>query len=243
MNKKPKTYIYFIIDRSGSMKNTEKSVISDYNEQVQQQKQYSKDQDLLVSLITFNGSIFEHVWNQDINSLVELTAKDYSPNGSTAMFDAIGYCINTIEDRDDPNVAFLFYIISDGQENASVKFSAKDLKNKINACKETGRWTFTYMGFSENYLKEIANSTGIEISNCAVWSNSNVEEADHGLLQKRNLSNKYFAARSAGVVENTCFYSDDVQVCADFTTVDKKVNSNVDLSCLDLDELKNKLKI
>ena len=59
-NKNPKTHVAIVLDKSGSMGDTKDATISGYNEHVQQLKKNAQDgQEILVSLVTFNGEVFE----------------------------------------------------------------------------------------------------------------------------------------------------------------------------------------
>lgn len=217
----PKTYVAFVIDKSGSMLSIREQVIRDYNEQVQQAKENAKDQEILACLVTFNGAVFEHTWLEDVNNMEEITTESYVPNGGTAMIDGIGYTIkklqDTVEDKDEDHVAFLINIISDGEENASRHYDSATLRTMISACQETKRWTFAYMGCSESYLKEVAKSTNIPISNMAVWDSSNTVSASHGLASKNLRSRSYYSKRAMNVTDVDSYYSDNVACCADFT--------------------------
>ena len=72
-----KTYICLILDKSGSMEKSKKQTIESFNEQIQQIKS-DDDQDSFFSLITFNGKVFEHCWNENTNSVEELNDENYT---------------------------------------------------------------------------------------------------------------------------------------------------------------------
>ena len=221
---RPKTYIAFVIDKSGSMAGTEAQVVSDFNEQIQQAKENAKDQDISVSLVTFNGSVFEHIWLEDVANVEEITRESYRADGGTAMRDAIGYTIkklnDTVEDKDDENVAFLINVISDGAENSSRHYDVSTLRNMVSACQETKRWTFAYMGCSESYLKQVAAETAIPIDNMAVWSNATSALTSSAFKGKNTRSESYLCKRSLGEHASDSYYSDVKGMCADYTSDD-----------------------
>jgi uncharacterized protein YegL len=221
MSTKPKTYIAFVIDKSGSMKGTEAKVVSDFNEQIQQAKENAKDQDISVSLVTFNAAVYEHIWLEDIATVEEITRDSYNADGGTSLRDALGYTIkklqDTVADKDDENVAFLINVISDGQENSSCHYDVETLRNMVSACQETKKWTFAYMGCSEQYLKVVARETAIPIDNMAVWSNANAESTNMAFSSKNLRSSSYLNKRSKGVTDVDSYYSDVKGLCADYT--------------------------
>jgi uncharacterized protein YegL len=213
-----KTYTTIILDRSGSMASTRLQAVQSYNEQVQQVKQNAKDQDIFTSLLTFNGDVFEHLWCEPADKLEESTAENYIPDGATAMRDAIGYAIDKLQATTvaDENTAYNVMIISDGEENSSKKYSAAALSEKIRSLQSTGKWTFSYMGCSAQYLEEISRQTSVPISNMAVWGNSTREKARHCLRAANAKIGGYYTERAKGVVKLEGLYSEDSTKCADF---------------------------
>lgn len=216
---KPKTYVVMILDQSGSMGGTKAQAVQGYNEQVQQMKLNSKDQDIFCSLITFNGEVFEHLWCEPADKLTEATTEDYKTEGSTAMRDAVGYAIEKLQRTTDSkeDVAYLVVIVSDGEENASKHYSIEALNELKASAEKTGKWTFTYMGCNERYLKKISQEMNIPISNMALWSNATPALAAQGMLRSCKKVDHYYKSRAVGQVQNSNVYSDDVVCLADFT--------------------------
>ena len=77
---------------------------------------------------------------KDLYEVENLTEKDYYVRGSTALLDAIGKTILTLDKEIDNKV--LFVITTDGRENASVEFTRRQIKNMIN----NHNWEFIYLG-------------------------------------------------------------------------------------------------
>lgn len=57
-----KCNVLMVVDKSGSMAGTTNQTIQGYNEYIQQFKEDAKDMDIRVSMISFNGEVFEHFW-------------------------------------------------------------------------------------------------------------------------------------------------------------------------------------
>ncbi len=220
MSKKPKTRVTYIIDESGSMGGTQQQTIQGFNEHLQEMKKNSDKQEILVSLVLFSGpeNIFSLLDNVPVEEVEELTVKDYNPNGSTAMRDAVAWSIlkmHNIEEEDE-DCAYLFQIISDGYTNSDSKYDAKRLKSLIDECQATGKWTFSYMGCSEEYVNVIAVETGISAANVAAWDNSSGGTALGGMRAASARNSFYFAGRSEGVTSSLNYMSDS-KMSADFT--------------------------
>lgn len=214
MSKKLKTYVRIILDKSGSMSSIANQAVLNFNEQVQQMKINSDTQEIYCSLITFNGEVFEHLWDAPAKDLEEAAEGTYVTGGGTAFYDALGYTINKTKqvasENIDPDVdnAYLFYIISDGEENSSIKYKQDSISKLIDSCNEEGNWTFTYMGCSKEYVEKVARSINIPIANCAVWSNSNNYEAAHTLNAASSKLDMYYSSRSKGTRSMADFHSD-----------------------------------
>ena len=215
-----RTYAAIVLDKSGSMGYIKDQTIVGFNEQVQQLKLNSQDPDMetLVSLISFNGDVFEHIWNKPAAEVSETDASDYNPDGSTALRDAIGYTIKKLKETTDtksPDNAYLLIIISDGQENLSRHWSQAALVEEIDSCQKSGKWTFTYMGCDKIYTEQVAKSLHIPISNAAVWDNTAVG-SKMAYATSANSTARYLRGRMNNQILTSNFHSMD-ECLADFT--------------------------
>ncbi len=227
---KQRTYAAIILDKSGSMAGTQTQTIQGFNEHVQQFKENAKDQDIFVSLVTFNGEVFEHLWNEPADRLAEASTADYRPDGSTALRDAVGYTIDKLSEtaQKGDNTSFLVIIISDGYENSSRHVSAEVLREKIQERQKRGNWTFTYMGCDESYLKQLSQDTAIPLSNMAAWNNKSAVRTRGGMNESRKKLAQYFTARSAGVRGmSACYHSVDEALCANYEDAGDDVDADI----------------
>lgn len=222
-NMKPVTHTVLILDQSGSMEGTRADAVKGFNEKVQQAKIAAADgQEIYVSLITFNGAVFEHLWARPASEISEAKEEDYICGGSTAMRDAIGYAIEKLQattDTKDENISYFLEVISDGAENASAYFPRNNnkLQDLISAVQETKRWTITYMGCSPEEVRKVAMETSIPLTNCAVWSNKSAPAAARGMAAFGSTSEKFYKARKIGVKSCLTAYSDSEDSLADFS--------------------------
>jgi len=214
-----KTYVCIVLDQSSSMASTKEQAIQNYNEQIDQQKLNSKDQDIFSSLITFNESVFEHHWCVPASELKTATNEDYVPGGMTAMRDAVGYAIRKLQQtvKPDENTSFLVVVISDGMENASKHFSIPQLRELVDSAQKTKDWTISYMGCSEDYLKEVSRQTGVAVANMAAFTNKNSRMYNFASAQQTNKLDDYYKARVGGMKCTRNLYSNDDAVCADWS--------------------------
>lgn len=78
----------------------------------------------------------------------KLTEAEYTPNGGTPLYDAIGSGIRHTEEflkSKKKDWGVLFVVHTDGCENASKEFSQTEIVNLIKQ-KEKDGWTFVYLG-------------------------------------------------------------------------------------------------
>lgn len=221
---KPKTIVAIVLDKSGSMRKTKKQAIEGYNEEIQQLKENSKDQDILVCLVTFNSNVDEHLWLEPAEKLVEASEEDYVPNGGTAMYDAMGYTIQKLldtTDYEDKNTSYLIRVISDGESMSDSKYGRDNvpsatLVEMIEACQDSKQWTISHMGCSASYLHKVAKATGISPSNMASWNNTHAEGATRGVKMAARKTGEFLQKRHLGVSQSMGYMNDSIGEVADW---------------------------
>lgn len=199
------TEIVFLIDKSGSMGRLKNDTIGGFNSFVDSQKDDTKT--------TLTTVLFDTTWKilhdgLDVYEVEEMTKKDYIPGGGTAMLDAIGETINTVQDRHDDmgdakpdNV--LFVITTDGEENSSRKFTKADIERMIKHQTNGHGWEFIFLGANMDAVKE-ATSIGIDATKIAsyVWTGQGTDALyrtvttaacshKHGTLDSLDLAKAY----------------------------------------------------
>ncbi len=152
---KNKTTLYsFIIDRSGSMSGMEQMAVNGFNDHLKTIKNLKiefPEQEFLCSLTTFNHEVNSVVACQPIDKISPIELGQYTPDGTTALLDAIGGNIHEVKEKyqsiiDKNEMTVVYVIITDGHENASRFFSYHDISRKISELEETNKWTFTFLG-------------------------------------------------------------------------------------------------
>ena len=158
------TELVFIIDRSGSMAGFEKDTVGGFNSILKEQKE--KDGKVFVSTVFFDNDSQVIHDRLDINDVEPLKEKDYRVGGCTALLDALGDAIHHIGNihkyarpEDVPDHT-MFVVTTDGQENASHKYSSGDVKKKIRRQSEKYGWEFLFLAANIDAV-ETAESIGI----------------------------------------------------------------------------------
>ena len=151
------TELVFILDKSGSMYDLRSDTIGGFNSMLDKQK--GKESNVFVTTVLFNDE-FKRVHDRiDIGEIRPMTERDYCPCGCTALLDAMGDTIKHIENihryirREDVPEKTLFVIITDGMENASVKYDSRKIKRMVERKKEDG-WEFLFLGANIDAIAE-----------------------------------------------------------------------------------------
>lgn len=139
-----------IIDESGSMSDLRDDTIGGFNAYLETLKELEKD--VKLTLVTFSDVYKTVIDGLNVKSIKKLTKKDYSPNGNTALLDAVGSTMIKVGRRlaDTPEQErpgkVSFFIATDGQENASREFSIEKIKDMVKEQTEKYSWDFVFAG-------------------------------------------------------------------------------------------------
>lgn len=163
--KKNLTELVFILDRSGSMSGLESDTIGGFNSMIEKQKK--QDGECIVSTVLFDDEsrvIHDRV---SLDNIKPMTEDDYFVGGCTALIDAIGGAIHHIGNahkyarEEDVPENTIFIITTDGQENASHRYSSNKVKQMIERQKEKYGWEFLFIGANIDAV-ETAKRYGID---------------------------------------------------------------------------------
>ena len=158
------TELVFILDRSGSMSGLESDTIGGFNSMIEKQKK--QDGYCYVSTVLFDdesGVLHDRV---KLGDIPKMTDNDYTVGGCTALIDAIGGAIHHIGNihkyarPEDVPEHTMFVITTDGQENASHRYTSEQVKKMIERQKEKYGWEFLFIGANIDAV-ETASRYGI----------------------------------------------------------------------------------
>ena len=125
------------------MTGSEREVINAYNSFIEEQKNLAKKEGvkLKATLVLFDHRV-ETVYSKiPINEVNELDNGTYYIGGMTALYDAVGQTINAFKDKK----RVIFFIETDGYENASKEFYSESLKALVKQKTDAG-WDFDFVG-------------------------------------------------------------------------------------------------
>ena len=158
------TELVFILDRSGSMAGPESDTIGGFNSMIEKQKK--QDGECYVSTVLFDNESEVLHDRVKLGDIPKMTDKDYTVRGCTALIDAIGGAIHHVGNihkyarPEDVPEHTMFVITTDGQENASHRYSSEQVKKMIERQKEKYGWEFLFIGANIDAV-ETAKQYGI----------------------------------------------------------------------------------
>lgn len=148
------THIIIVLDASGSMSSIQDDIKGSFNTFLDKQRQ--EPGKTVFDLFQFNDEVVRLVKSADLAQFHDDLMAKYDCSGCTAMNDAICIAMDTVG-QDFANMAeeerpanVLCVIITDGMENASKKFSTKDVKERIEHQKTKYNWEFVYLAADPN---------------------------------------------------------------------------------------------
>jgi uncharacterized protein YegL len=186
--------IICILDMSGSMCSIIEKAREGFNKFLKEQKQ--SDNKIKFSLMFFDTSFYMPYKNVNIKKVKKVNEETYYPNGGTALYDALGMCIeNYVDDlstkpkskRPDKT---LFTILTDGEENSSKHYSRERIKLLVTDMREELKCSFVYLGANQDACFQ-AESMGMSRSNAF-----NYDATDDGITiaySKMSESATYYA--------------------------------------------------
>ena len=180
-----------ILDERGSLCSVHRQAIESVNSTlatIRQAQERYPSQKHTVSLMTFNSeqlSLF-HV-NTPVGNVADMALNEYSPEGCTPHYDAVGKGVTQLRTQVEPYDVVLVTIITDGYENSSVEYTGASIHALIDKMRGEG-WVFAFMGANID-VEAVSKSMGIE--NCLEFERSEVGIDDMNVRHTRSRRKLY----------------------------------------------------
>ncbi len=154
------TALMLIVDRSGSMSSIRDDMVGGLTTLVEEQR---KQPGLLtISMVSFdNQVVLQHQMATPENVTIEL-----EPRGGTALYDGIGFGLNTLQadidalpDHAKPETVQVV-VVTDGHENASAEYTGKTVRQLVEE-KTNNNWDIVFLGANQDAVMKAAE-LGIE---------------------------------------------------------------------------------
>lgn len=198
------TDITVILDRSGSMASVKDDTIGGFNSFLSEQKKVKGK--CTISLYQFDDKCETVYENLDIQAAPNLALE---PRNNTALLDAIGESINRTGNRlksmlESARPSKVIVLIqTDGQENASKKFTKDKIFEMISHQREKYNWEFVFLGANQDAIATAA-SYGIARGSSLTYASNSM-----GTQEIYKSLNKNFTNFRCSVTNDASFDNED----------------------------------
>jgi len=173
---KKHTILALVLDRSGSMKVMGNEVEGGANAYLDEQRKADIQDGARTSIVmcTFDNTVDTVHNNADLTTVSPITHEQVAPRGCTALYDGIGAAleqtaaiVNGLATR--PSVSI--FILTDGQENSSRKYSKELIAAEIKKLQlpENGSWDFYFAAANQDAMTAGGN-LGMDREQCIQFS-------------------------------------------------------------------------
>ena len=191
--KMTKSLIVIVLDESDSLKEKKSEIISGFNTFIDVQRKVEGDLGRVI-LIKFNSRVYLSRNCHSLESIPHLTDETYKPYGRTALNDSVVYGMQLADKTQEKDETVMFVIITDGQENASVRTNGQQMNEMIKARNKKNGWNFFYIGVDPT---DWSRKSGMDVCDCVQFDGSTpensfrkAEEATLGVRSKADTREK-----------------------------------------------------
>jgi len=167
-----RTLVGVVLDRSGSMLPVADDTIGGFNSFIETQRAGDFDQVYVVTQFDHEYNVMQE--NVPLADVVALSRENYIPRGSTALLDALGRTISTLDailTADESINQALLVVITDGAENASKEFTRKQVFELISTREDSGNWAFNFLAANQDAIATGAQ-LGLRAASCMNYAST-----------------------------------------------------------------------
>lgn len=172
-----KAEIIFALDRSGSMMLGKNDYIGGFNAFLAEQREIPGE--CLVTLAQFNEHYGTVYAGQPIAEVEPLTLATFKTFGQTALYDALcrlidetGARLSMLSAPERPDKVIVV-ILTDGEENASRRYTLEDASARIRHQREVYQWEFIYLGANQDAFK-VGKDLGVDPINTQSFTDDKI---------------------------------------------------------------------
>ena len=166
---KPNCRVILLVDASDSMVPFAKKMVKELNHLLESQKNKEKEESSLpkLSIVFFNTKIKLKTY-KNLSECQDLTCTDFQPHSLTALYDAIGETLEKFKNEHGN----IIYVLTDGEENASVRYRSEHVKKMVSKLQNDKDWLFQFYGgfgddkFVQKYSQKMLNISDTRTFNC-----------------------------------------------------------------------------
>ncbi len=206
---KSQIFNLIILDESGSMSFVTRQTINGCNETLETisavQEKFAETQEHVVSIYAFEDGRRPSryiIKNVPIADVKHITSDDYTPGGSTPLYDAVGATLSDLKattKRSEDAIGSVT-IITDGEKNSSTRYTLPQVAKMIEALKEQG-WNFNFIGANIDVSRV---SRSLNIDNAMEFKQDEAGTAEMFEKERRSREAYYSRMEEANMEYNAC---------------------------------------
>ena len=202
---KQRVLVNVILDKSGSMSTKVQDVIGGFNLYLDElAKEPAVDYGFTLTL--FDTVVKKRYTAVPLAQVAKLDDSTYRPSGNTALFDAIGDTVQTVDTNGFDKI--LTVIMTDGEENSSHEWTLQAIRELIRSKEAAGNWTFVFLGANLDAFAQGIN-LGVPIANSVRYDPANYQGVYASLSRCTNFFSAaplkaavdFFKGEAAGIVK------------------------------------------
>ena len=209
-NKRLTNHIALVVDQSGSMSGLARKVVAVFDGEIAylRQRSIDLDQETRVSIYLFDSVVENIAFDVDVMRIKSLEGQ-YRTGGQTALIDATARAIDEMKRIPElhSDHAFLVYVLTDGQENASTHKARGTLSGAIAALPD--HWTIVVQVPDALGIHE-AKKFGFPAGNIQVWDTTSSTGLESAAKSTRSAIDSYMTARATGIRGTRTFFTTDM---------------------------------
>ena len=147
-----RTLVGVVLDRSGSMSSILNDTIGGFNSFVEDQREKNMDQVYVITQFDTEYEVRQD--SVELDDVEVLSKKNFVPRGGTALLDAMGQTIATMDAamaNDKSIQQALLVVLTDGEENSSKEFTRDQVFALISEREKTN-WEFAFLGAGQDAI-------------------------------------------------------------------------------------------
>jgi uncharacterized protein YegL len=196
-----------ILDKSGSMNSKVQDVIGGFNLYISElAKEPAVEYGFTLTL--FDTAVAMKYNSVPLAQVAKLDESSYRPSGNTALLDAIGNTVQTVNSAGFDKI--ITVIMTDGEENSSREWTLQGIRELVRSKESVGNWTFVFLGANLDAFTQGTN-LGMATLNSVRYDAGNYLGVYHSLARRTNVMSSgtkrsdrdFFAGDNPGIKKSS----------------------------------------
>jgi hypothetical protein len=172
-----------ILDKSGSMNSKVQDVVGGFNLYISElAKEPAVEYGFTLTL--FDTAVAMKYNSVPLAQVGKLDESSYRPSGNTALLDAIGNTVQTVNSARFDKI--ITVIMTDGEENSSREWTLQGIRELVRSKESVGNWTFVFLGANLDAFTQGTN-LGMATLNSVRYDAGNYLGVYHSLARRTHV--------------------------------------------------------